>query len=131
MKNRMRSLPALCFMLFTLPILTLAQTPFSLDSAVSYLKTISVEIGPRPMGSPNERRAMEFAVERFRRFGLQEAYIMPMMTVEGDALAGSTNTNSGIAVGVLKGTSDRIIVIGGHIDSAGPDIPGTNDDGGV
>ncbi len=129
MKNWMTPLHTLCFMLFALPFITLAQTPFSQDSAVAFLKTISVEIGPRPMGSPNERRAMEFAVERFRRFGLQEAYIMPMMSVEGDALSGSTNTNSGIAVGVLKGTSDRIIVIGGHIDSAGPDIPGTNDDG--
>ncbi|MEK6565886.1 MAG: hypothetical protein AABZ41_04170, partial [Bacteroidota bacterium] len=129
MKNWMTPLHTLCFMLFALPFITLAQTPFSQDSAVAFLKTISVEIGPRPMGSPNERRAMEFAVERFRRFGLQEAYIMPMMSVEGDALARSTNTNSGIAVGVLKGTSERIIVIGGHIDSAGPDIPGTNDDG--
>ncbi len=129
MKNWMTPLHTLCFISFALPFITLAQTPFSQDSAVAFLKTISVEIGPRPMGSPNERRAMEFAVERFRRFGLQEAYIMPMMSVEGDAPAGSTNTNSGIAVGVLKGTSDRIIVIGGHIDSAGPDIPGTNDDG--
>ncbi|MBI4419114.1 MAG: M28 family peptidase, partial [Ignavibacteriales bacterium] len=36
---------------------------------------------------------------------------------------------SGVAVGVLKGATDRVIVIGGHIDSASPDIPGANDDG--
>jgi hypothetical protein len=106
-----------------------AQIPFSSDSALSYLKTISVEIGARPMGSPNERRAMEFALGKFREFGLQEVYLMEMQTAESEMMHSSMNTKSGIAVGVLRGESDRIIVIGGHIDSAGPDIPGTNDDG--
>ena len=75
------------------------------------------------MGSPAEQRAMQFAISKFREFGCQETYVMPMNAAEG------INTKSGIAVGVLKGRTDRIIVIGGHIDSAGPDIPGANDDG--
>jgi hypothetical protein len=119
------------FLLFflLLPTWINAQTPFSSDSALSYLKTISVEIGARPMGSPNERRAMEFTLRKFREFGLHETYLMEMQTAESEMMHSSMNTKSGIAVGVLRGESDRIIVIGGHLDSAGPDIPGTNDDG--
>ncbi|MGA3287728.1 MAG: M28 family metallopeptidase [Bacteroidota bacterium] len=119
------------FLLFfiTLPSLSYAQILFSSDSALSYLRTISVTIGARPMGSPNERRAMEFALAKFREFGLDEAYVMEMKTAKNDMTGASVNTSSGIAIGVLRGKTDRIIVIGGHIDSAGPDIPGANDDG--
>ncbi|MGD0590834.1 MAG: M28 family metallopeptidase [Bacteroidota bacterium] len=119
------------FLLFfiILPPLSYAQIPFSSDSALSYLKTISVTIGARPMGSPNERRAMEFALAKFREFGMDEAYVMEMKTAKNDMTGSFVNTNSGIAVGVLRGKTDRIIVIGGHIDSAGPNIPGANDDG--
>lgn len=106
-----------------------AQIPFSLDSATAYLKTISVEIGPRSMGSPDEMRAMEFALAKFREFGFSDAYLMPMNVAGGEALSRRVNTRSGIAVGVLKGKTDRIIVLGAHIDSALPEIPGTNDDG--
>ena len=106
-----------------------AQTPFSQDSAWSYLKILAGEIGPRPMGSPNERAAMEFALRKFREFGLQETFILPMRQTTSAMLNGGVNTNSGTAVGVLKGRTNRTIVIGGHIDSAGPDIPGANDDG--
>jgi hypothetical protein len=117
------------FLLITLPSLNYAQTSFSSDSALSYLRTLSITIGARPMGSPNERRAMEFALTKFREFGLNEAYIMEMKTAKNDMTGASVNTNSGIAVGVLRGKTDRIIVVSGHIDSAGPNIPGANDDG--
>jgi hypothetical protein len=106
-----------------------AQTPFSSDSAISYLKVISVTIGARPMGSPNERKAMEFGLAKFKEFGLNDIYLMNMSVAKRDLTHPPLNTNSGIAVGVLHGKTNRIIVIGGHIDSAGPDIPGANDDG--
>ncbi|MBM4159736.1 MAG: Zn-dependent exopeptidase M28 [Ignavibacteria bacterium] len=106
------------------------QTPFSLDSAAAYLRVIAVDIGPRPMGSPAERLAMQYAVQKFHEFGLSEAYIMPMNAVEGTGiLSQATNTQSGVAVGVLRGRTDRIIVLGAHIDTGGPEIPGANDDG--
>ena len=114
--------------LFFLPSLS-AQTQFSSDSALTYLKTISVTIGARPMGSPNERQAMIFALNKFREFGLSDVSIMEIATDENDMTHSSVNTKSGIAIGVLRGKTNRIIVIGGHIDSAGPDIPGANDDG--
>ena len=99
------------------------ETAFSQDSAWADLRYLAGTIGPRPMGSPAERRALAFAVGKFREYGCQEAYVMPMTVAKG------VNTSSGIAVGVLKGKTGRIIIIGGHIDSAGPEIPGANDDG--
>jgi len=107
----------------------LAQTPFSLDSASTYLRTIAVDIGPRTMGSPNERRAMEFAVNKFREFGLREAHIMTIKEFPGRRDSPPSNTNSGVAVGVLPGKTDRTIVLGAHIDSSEPEVPGANDDG--
>lgn len=105
-----------------------AQTPFSADSALAYLRVIG-GIGARPMGSPAEREAMEFALRKFREFGLDEAFIMPIREASSVALQGGANTNSGVAVGVLRGNTGRVIVIGGHIDSANPEVPGVNDDG--
>jgi len=105
------------------------QTPFSTDSAAAYLRTIAVDIGPRPMGSPNERSVAEFALQKFREFGLHAAYVMPIREYPGYLGGAPTNTQSGVAVGVLRGKSDLIIVLGAHMDSADPDIPGANDDG--
>ena len=120
-------LPLVCLML-AVPASVRPQTPFSLDSASSYLRTIAVDIGARPMGSPAEHRAMEFALAKFREFGIPETGFLPMRSTTrgmGDAV----NTNSGTAYGILPGKTSRIIVLGGHIDSAGPDFPGANDDG--
>jgi len=105
------------------------QTPFSQDSAWSYLQVLAGEIGPRPMGSPAEQAAMQYALKKFREFGLQEAFVVPMRQTSSQMQGGTVNTTSGTAVGVLKGKTNRIIVIGGHIDSAEPEIPGANDDG--
>jgi hypothetical protein len=99
------------------------KTEFSKDSAYANLNVLVNIIGPRPMGSPAEGRALQFAVSRFRQYGCQEAYVMPMTDAAG------VNTKSGIAVGVLRGKTGRIIIIGGHIDSQGPEVPGANDDG--
>jgi hypothetical protein len=99
------------------------QAEFSTENAMSLLTTLAGEIGPRPMGSPAEQRALAFASAKFKEYGCQESYVMPFTVAEG------VNTRSGVAVGVLKGKTGRIILIGGHIDSAGPDIPGANDDG--
>lgn len=99
------------------------KTPFSKDSAYAVLDVLVNRIGPRPMGSPAERAALDFAVAKFKEYGCQESYVMPITYAAG------SNTNSGVAVGVRHGRTGRIILIGGHIDSAGPDIPGANDDG--
>lgn len=97
------------------------QTPFSLECAIAVHRVLAADIGPRPMGSPAERRALKFAMEKFREYGCDTAYIMTMTQTT------RANTTSGIAVGVKRGATNRIIVIGGHIDSAGPEIPGADD----
>lgn len=75
------------------------------------------------MGSPAEQQALRFAADRFKEYGCDTAYIMPFSRTRRG------NTNSGIAVGVKRGVTGRVIVIGGHIDSAGPEIPGATDNG--
>jgi hypothetical protein len=114
---------------FISPLVGQSQTPFSTDSATAYLRTIAVDIGPRPMGSANERRAMEFAVRKFREFGLSEATIMPITEYPGYMGTAPTNIHSGVVVATLRGQTNRIIVLGAHIDSADPSVPGANDDG--
>ncbi len=115
----------LTFLLCALAVAQAAaqKTSFSQDSAYANLNVLVNVIGPRPMGSPAERKALAFAVDRFRACGCQEAYVMPMTDAAG------VNTSSGIAVGVLRGRTGRIILIGGHVDSEGPEVPGANDDG--
>ena len=107
----------------TVCIIRAQESRFSRDSAYAVLEVLAGDIGPRPMGSPAEKRALDYAVSKFAAYGCQESYVMPFTR------AWTTNTTSGIAVGILKGRTGRIILIGGHIDSAGPEIPGANDDG--
>jgi hypothetical protein len=96
-------------------------TDFSLESATAIHRQLAVDIGPRPMGSPAEQRALHYAAEKFRQYGCDTVYIMRMSRTS------RANTSSGIAVGIKRGAAKRIILIGGHIDSAGPEIPGADD----
>lgn len=98
-------------------------TEFSQENASAVLKTLVLEIGPRPMGSPAEQKALDFAAGKFREYGCDTAFVLPMTVAEG------VNTRSGVAVGVKHGSTGRIIVIGGHIDTSSPEVPGANDDG--
>lgn len=109
--------------LLSLPSDAAAQERFSGSNAFAVLRVLAEDIGPRPMGSPAEQRALAYASDRFSAYGCDTSYVMPMRSPEG------VNTTSGIAVGILRGATKRIIVIGGHIDSSGPDVPGANDDG--
>ncbi len=95
---------------------------FSTQNADALLRKLAVEIGPRPMGSPAEREALSFAAAKLLEYGCDTSYVMPMTRTN------AVNTSSGVAVGILRGATGRVIVLGGHIDSAGPEIPGANDD---
>ncbi len=114
---------ALLILIVLLPPRLVSQIEFSQANAEKVLRHLVLDIGPRPMGSPAERRALELAVSEFRDAGCDTAYIMPFDRT------GNANTSSGIAVGVKRGAKGRSILIGGHIDSAGPEIPGADDDG--
>lgn len=109
-------------LLLILPTFLFSQTKnFNADSTYAYIKHLSVTIGPRPMGSQNEHIALAWAVDKFKSFGADSTYLMKFTKTE------AVNTNSGVAVGVFRGKTDSTIVIGGHIDSAGREIPGAND----
>jgi hypothetical protein len=109
-------------LLILLPTLSFSQTEkFSADSAYAYIEQLSATIGPRPMGSQNERMALDWAAEKFKSFGADSASVMKFTKTK------SVNTNSGIALGIFRGKIDSTIVIGGHSDSAGREIPGAND----
>ncbi|MFQ5638935.1 MAG: M28 family metallopeptidase [bacterium] len=120
----MRFFPSLLVIVFIfLPHFILGQdNQFNADSAYVYVQHLAVTIGPRPMGSKNERLALRWTADRFNGFGADTAYVMPV------SRAGSINTTSGVAVGVFSGESDSAIVIGGHIDSDSHENPGANDD---
>ena len=109
-----------------LPVFVFSQTPrFNADSVYATIEHLSVTIGPRPMGSLNERIALNWTIEQFRRFGADSAYVIKFRGIKTKHT--SVNTNSGIAVGIFRGETDSTIVLGGHIDSASRDIPGAND----
>ena len=116
----------LFFIFVIFSALAFSQTPcFNADSVYSTIHHLSVTIGPRPMGSLNERRALKWAAGQFQRFGADTAYVMTFNRVDEER--SSVNTRSGTAVGVFKGKTDSTIVVGGHIDSDAWDIPGAND----
>jgi len=116
----------LAFLCATIPRCPAQASPdreFSAPQAYALLQTLVRDIGPRPMGSPAEQRALAFAAAKFREYGCDTGYIHPMKVAEG------VNTRSGVAIGIARGKTGRMIVIGGHIDSSGPEVPGANDDG--
>ncbi len=99
-----------------------ADDDFSKEKAFEHVKYLADTIGPRPMGSPKEREALLYAAEKLAEYGCQ---------VEWQFFTQSNrfNTNSGNVIGRYPGLTEKEIVIGAHIDSAGPEIPGANDDG--
>lgn len=110
-------------LLTLLPFAAFPQSPeFSADSTYAYIEHLSVTIGPRPMGSANERIALNWVVQKFKQFGADSAWVMKY-----DRASSQTNTNSGNAISVFKGETDTTIVIGSHVDSAGREYPGAND----
>ena len=76
-----------------LSITAWAQKPaFNADSAYAYVRHLTEDIGPRPMGSRAEGQALKWAAETFARFGADTAYVMPFFQAPG-----GVNTTSGIA----------------------------------
>lgn len=77
------------------------------------------------MGSQAERVALHWVLATFVRFGADSVYLMPFTKVPGARV--HLNTTSGNAIGLFRGEVDSLVVVGGHIDSASPEVPGAND----
>lgn len=108
-------------MLYGVLMVQAQETEFSQENAAAIHRVLVSEIGPRPMGSPAEQQALLFAIEKFRAYGCDTAYLLPMHHTS------RANTSSGVAVGIKRGATKRTIVIGGHIDSSAPEVPGADD----
>ena len=102
-----------------------AQSGFSADSVYAHIRYLCEEIGPRPMGSPQEQQALAWVADKFRHYGADSAWVMPFNRVARDKFP--LNTSSGIAVGLFRGASDTCLAVGGHADSAPDNSPGAND----
>ncbi len=124
MRPKIWLLPLLALLL---PLCGHAQTDgFNADSAYAYTGYLSLDLGPRPMGSANEQAALHWAADKFASFGADSAYVLSLN--RANTRNEVINTLSGTAVGVFEGATDSIIIVGGHIDSTAPEHPGANDD---
>lgn len=111
------------WLLLLFPIILTAQSePFNADSAYAQVQYLTEAIGPRPMGSANEQRALEWTADKFRAYGADSVFIMAVPKGKR-----GINTSSGVAVGIFPGESDSTIVVGAHIDSDSRDNPGASD----
>jgi len=105
-----------------------AAEEFSKDKAYEHLKNIAGTIGPRPLGSLQEKAALTYFAEKLAEYGCQVEW-QPVTEARGMMGASSLNTNSFNVIGRLPGKTKQEIIIGAHIDSSTPEIPGANDDG--
>ena len=106
----------------------LAADGFSRENALEHLKVLADTIGPRPLGSPQEKAALTYFAEKLAEFGCQVEW---QPVTEGKGMLGSSalNTKSFNVIGRIPGKTPREIIVGAHIDSSTPEIPGANDDG--
>jgi hypothetical protein len=130
----MKKRTALVFMVCTFLGLGLSggavfgEETFSQDRAFDHLRYIAGTIGPRPLGSPQEKAALTYFAAKLAEYGCQVEW-QPVTQAKEMMGSESLNTSSFNVIGRLPGRSEREIVIGAHIDSATPEIPGADDDG--
>ncbi len=104
------------------------EEKFSQDRAYEHLRYIAETIGPRPLGSPQEKAALDYFAERLAEYGCEVEW-QSVTGGSGEVGKNALNTASFNVFGRLPGMEKREIVIGAHIDSSSPEIPGANDDG--
>jgi hypothetical protein len=106
----------------------LGAQEYSEEKAYEHLRYLVETIGPRPLGSPQEKAALAYFAGKMAELGGD---------VEWQAVSGTgeprgrnaLNTSSFNVIGRFPGEPQREIVVGAHIDSASPEIPGADDDG--
>lgn len=94
---------------------------FSKERALEHVRYFAETIGPRPMGSPQEIAALRYTAQKLAEYGCQVEW-QPVTSSK------NINTSSFNVIGRFPGETAREIVIGGHIDSATPEIAGADDD---
>ena len=95
---------------------TAQPATFDADRAMADLKAIE-GFGVRKAGSAQERAAAKYVVSQLRALGLSPR------TESFPLLNGKKSQN---VIAEIKGTSDRVVILGAHLDSKAPS-PGAND----
>jgi len=125
-----RVLAILAVVLFILSAVRPAELvaqDFSQERAYEYLQQIAGKIGPRPLGSPQEKEALEYFAGKVAEFGGKVEW---QEVTNNGARQGTSplNTSSFNVIGRFEGSTRREIVVGAHIDSSTPEIAGADDD---
>ena len=106
----------------------LAADGFSREKALEHLRVLAEKIGPRPLGTARELAALTYFAQKLAEAGCEVEW-QPVTGGEGIRGSSALNTSSFNVIGRLPGTTRREIIVGAHIDSSSPEIPGANDDG--
>jgi len=106
----------------------LAADGFSREKVLEHLKVLAETIGPRPLGTPQEIAALTYFADQLAEYGCRVEW-QPVTGGQGMLGSSALNTKSFNVIGRLPGTTPREIIVGAHIDSSSPEIPGANDDG--
>jgi len=98
-------------------------------SLVSDVKYISKEIGPRPAGSENEKKAAQYLMSKFNSYGVKTE----VQEFKYRSLDSNTIKNSENVIGMINGTSSKQIIICADLDTVkdkntGTYTEGANDD---
>lgn len=111
-----------------LGFLGLRAEEFSQERAYEHLRHLAGTIGARPLGSPQEKEALDYFARKISELGGKVEWQPVNGTGEPDG-KDSLNTSSFNVIGRFEGESPRQIIIGAHIDSSTPEIAGADDDG--
>jgi hypothetical protein len=108
-----RPLPAL------LSALLVSAATFDGEAALRHASALSA-LGPHPWGSPRAGAAAQYVAAQLRAAGVPDVTVQPFE---------SHGTRGANVVGVLRGRSAEVVLVGAHHDTA-PEAPGAYDDGG-
>jgi hypothetical protein len=97
-------------------------------------------IGPRPSGGEGARRALDALERRVTEAGLEaRSHVFERVPMPEIAAFGNTFVEPGEAVylngsgrnvwTLVAGVTSETVVLSGHVDTDGPDVPGARDDG--
>jgi hypothetical protein len=106
----------------------LRSQEFSEEKAYEHLRYLVEKVGPRPLGSPQERAALSYFAGRMAELGGDVEW-QAVDGTGGPRGKSALNTSSFNVIGRFPGETPWEIIIGAHIDSASPEIPGADDDG--
>jgi hypothetical protein len=128
LKRIVEVLAAMISSVIVLGTFGLRAQEYSQEKAYQHLRCLAETIGPRPLGSPQEKAALAYFAGKIAEFGGNVEWQSVVGTGEPRGRS-ALNTSSFNVIGRFPGETPREIIVGAHIDSASPEVPGANDDG--